>query len=276
MYKCPVCNKGLKKEGKTFVCEQRHSYDISKEGYVNLLLANQKNSKDPGDSKEMIQNRTNFLEQGFYDPLAKKLNETIAEAVSKIPGANILDLGCGEGFYTQKLEQYLTKNKNEFQLWGVDISKSAIQKAAKRDPHIYFCIGSNFQLPYCNRSFDLIFSIFAPLDPQEIARILKPNGKIIVVRPGPTHLQELAELIYEKAELQGNSSNLSENLNMPELKTMNITDKIHLKNQENIQNLIGMTPYFFRLSEEKKLRIKEKKELITTIDFQLSIFQKSS
>jgi len=275
IYQCPVCGQVLAKAENCFRCAANHSYDISKEGYVNLLLANQKRTKEPGDNKEMIENRKYFLEQGYYDPLSDKLNETISECIDESPApVNILDLGCGEGFYSERLQKFLKKHGDEAQLWGIDISKAAIQKAAKRDLHIQFCIGSNFQLPYLNESLDIIFSIFSPFDSKEVTRVLKPGRKMIIVRPGTNHLKELASLIYEKFEHQGNSSNLSEKLEVKPIKTFEVKYQIHLKNQRDIESLIGMTPYFWSLNEEKKLQISKMQEFKTTVDFQISIFQK--
>ncbi len=224
----------------------------------------------------MIKNREYFLEQGYYDKLSDKLNEIISGCIDKSRTLNkntadILDLGCGEGFYSAKLQ---TKLKDRINLYGIDISKAAIQKAAKKNPDIQFCIGSNFKLPYLNESLDLIFSIFAPFDVQELLRVLKPGGKIIVVRPGANHLKELASLLYEKFELQGNTSNLAENLKMEPQQTFEVKYEIHLKNTRDIESLIGMTPYFWSLNEEKKLLLAQQKEFITTLDFRLLLFQK--
>lgn len=279
IYQCPVCGqklaKALSKSENAFRCGANHSYDISKEGYVNLLLANQKRTKEPGDSKEMIAHRKFFLELGYYDDLSDWLNKTVSELIKKYPApANILDVGCGEGYYAARLQEFTKKSNQSAQLWAIDISKPAIQKAAKRDPDIQWSIGSSFQLPYLTESLDIIFSIFSPFDPKEISRVLKPKGKLIVIRPGKNHLKELASLIYDKFELQGNPAGIEEYPGLQRLKTFELTYQIHLKNKKEIESLIGMTPYFWSLNQEKKSQISEKQELKTTVDFQISIFQK--
>jgi len=283
IYKCPVCGKKLTKTDNIFSCDQKHSYDISNQGYVNLLLANQKNTREPGDNKAMIESRKYFLKQGYYDLLSDKLNELILGCIDESPSMgdnNILDLGCGEGFYSAKLQERLqaflktSKPGNRIQLWGIDISKAAILQAAKKDPEIQFCIASNFQLPYMNESLDIIFSIFSPFDSKELLRVLKPGGKIIVVRPGTNHLKELASFIYEKFELQGNTSNLAKNPTLQPIQTFELNYQIHLKNKQDIESLIGMTPYFWSLTEEKKLLLAQQQTLTATADFHLSLFQK--
>lgn len=280
IYKCPVCGQKLMKEGKVLSCEKKHSYDIASQGYVNLILANQKRSKDPGDNKAMVECRAQFLNQGYYDRLSDRVNDIVFRfmkgSTDRRGGFNVLDVGCGEGYYTERLRRFLEKSGSEsrFQCFGVDVSKSAIQRAAKRDPEIQFCVGNSYQLPYLNASVNAIVSIFSPFDSNELMRVLRPEGKIIVVRPGPNHLKELAALLYDKVELQGNPSTLSANLNRQPLETSEVKFQMHLKTQQDIASLVGMTPYFWSLGEEKKAALAEKQELKVTADFQVSVFQK--
>ena len=107
IHQCPVCKEALEKVDKGLACSQKHCYDFSSHGYVNLLLANQKRTRDPGDSKFMIAHRNYFLEQGYYDGLSKEINKIIAKHIrdSKSDTSNILDAGCGEGFYLSRLKR---------------------------------------------------------------------------------------------------------------------------------------------------------------------------
>lgn len=282
IYLCPVCKQQLEQVNKSFICSQKHTYDISREGYVNFLLANQKKTKDPGDSKLMVDGRQFFLDQGYYDPLSAEINKIILPLVkkSKSKNFNILDVGCGTGFYSGKLDQQ-AKSASKLraplvQLWGIDISKPAIQKAAKKYPGIQFSIGSNFHLPYLNESLDLIFSIFSPFDSQELFRVLKPGGKILLIRPAHNHLKELATLIYDRFQLQGNPLDLSESLGLSLLEKYQLGFEIHLKNNEDIMNLVSMTPYHWHLNEEKKALLAKTREFTTGVDFQISLYQKMS
>lgn len=279
IYQCPVCGLELKKTEGSFACAQKHSYDISKRGYVNLLLANQKRTKDPGDSKTMIENRKYFLEQGYFDSLSDKVNEKVSDIRDQVMSAknnqeiNVLDLGCGEGYYAARLRKRL----DGIRLWGIDISKAAIHTAAKRDPVIQWCVGSNFQLPYLNGSLHGIFSIFSPFDPGEITRVLSPGGTLIVVRAGTEHLKELASLIYDTFEPQGKGTppDFFAYPDMNHVQATEVRYQMHIKNSRDIESLIGMTPYVWSLKEEKKMVLSQKQDLTVTADFQMSIFQKT-
>jgi 23S rRNA (guanine745-N1)-methyltransferase len=274
IYQCPVCLGKLEQAGQSFICIENHTFDIAREGYVNLLLANQKSSKNPGDNAVMAESRKRFLEQGYYDQLSDEINKLVRAEMtaSNLVEPNILDLGCGIGFYVGRLREAVS----EARLWGIDISKPVIQKAAKRYPRVNFAIGSDFHLPYLDSSVDLIFSIFSPFDNNELLRVLKPGGKLLLVRPGPGHLKELATLIYGKFELQGSDFNFPEDGKMVLLDKYQLTDKILIKNNEDLINLVSMTPYFWRLTEENKTLLAKTEQLETSVDFQISIFQRVS
>ncbi len=279
IYKCPVCDQRLELTDKSFVCDKLHTYDISKEGYVNLLLANQKNSKNPGDDKLMAESRQSFLDKGYYDSLADEINKTIMSLVAegeRHSCLNILDVGCGVGFYSGRLKEALKDKGGEdnVKLWGIDISKPVIQKAAKRYGGIRFCIGSSFNLPFLDESADIVFSVFSPFDSKEIFRVLKPGGKMLIVRPGAGHLKELGMLIYDSFELQGNPPDISAFPDVSLVEERRVKYEIHLKNNADVMNLVDMTPYRWHLSEEKKTLLTATGELTTCADFQLSLFKK--
>ena len=285
IYQCPVCRFKLDLVEKSLVCPERHTYDISREGYVNLLLANQKNSKDPGDSKLMAECRQNFLDKGFYNSLSEEINKVIGGFIAKVgsgawpegePRLNILDVGCGVGFYSGKMLEYLGQKSldDRVNFWGIDISKSVVQKAAKRYTEMQFAIGSSFHLPYLTGSLDIIFSIFSPFEAQEIFRVLKPGGIIMVVRPGANHLKELGELIYGKFQLQGNQLDLSESLDVKLIKKYQLNFDINLETNEDLMSLVNMTPYCWHLNDENKATLAKTKKLTTGADFQISLFQR--
>jgi 23S rRNA (guanine745-N1)-methyltransferase len=273
IYKCPVCQEKLELLEKSFVCKRNHSFDIAREGYVNLLPANQKNSKDPGDSKEMAESRKLFLEKGFYNELSDTINAILLKLIKKQDGEpiNVLDVGCGVGFYGGRLIEKLNNPEDKVTLWGIDISKPAVQKAAKKYSGVQWAIGSSFHLPYLDHSIDIIFSIFAPFDAREILRVLKPGGKLLVVRPGPKHLKELAELIYDKFQLQGNSDEWLKELNFAKVEKSEVSFEMALENSQDVMNLINMTPYGWHLNNEKKALLAGISTLKVAADFSITL-----
>ncbi len=95
-YSCPLCHAPLSRSDNHYSCPQRHQFDLAKEGYVNLLPVQFKRSRDPGDSAEMMQARRAFLDAGHYQPL----RDAIAERLRHYAPTDLLDIGCGEGYYT--------------------------------------------------------------------------------------------------------------------------------------------------------------------------------
>src|SRR5690606_39275610 len=124
---CPVCREALALEGKTWRCKSNnHSYDIAKQGYVNLHVVQHKHSKNPGDTPESVQARRSFLSAGFYAPL----QQAVVAKIRELRIENLLDIGCGEGYYTNAMEA------EAIQVVGVDIAKTAVQVAAKLNQNV--------------------------------------------------------------------------------------------------------------------------------------------
>ena len=155
---CPICKKKLEKNEKTYKCINNHSFDISKQGYINLML----NSKNSGDNKEMINSRHDFLNKGYFEPLSKE----ICQVINSLNVNNILDVGCGEGYYDRAI-----LNQKLYNIVGIDISKEACLKAAKLSKDILYIVSSSNNLPFDNNEFDLILNIFAPHDEEEFTRV---------------------------------------------------------------------------------------------------------
>jgi 23S rRNA (guanine745-N1)-methyltransferase len=136
MWSCPTCANPLELESKQWHCSNRHSFDVAKEGYVNLLLANQKHSTDPGDNRLMINARRAFLQQDYYLPLALHIAALLAKSVEsnsvKPDKLRLHDAGCGEGYYLDRVVDSLAHQEIDVAGTGNDISKTAIAKASKK------------------------------------------------------------------------------------------------------------------------------------------------
>jgi len=277
LYRCPVCHLSLKKGERSYFCSNKHSFDIARKGYVNLLLVNQKGSKEPGDTKEMVLSRRNFLAKGYYGPLAKKLGEIITQLTSTDKDDRIafLDAGCGEGYFTCYLKDYLLSQNlaKEFIFWGIDISKPAVTYAASRDKEINFAVASNYNLPILSNSIDYIFWTFAPGDEKEFHRVLKNGGKLLMIIPGTKHLFGLKALVYEEAREHHPKDQVPAGFKI--IDSVRVTYKIHLKESEDIMNLLAMTPYYWHISPAGKKKAEETQELLTEVDFLVMIYEKS-
>ncbi|WP_372858792.1 23S rRNA (guanine(745)-N(1))-methyltransferase [Pseudoalteromonas sp.] len=262
-YHCPICKQPLALNDKTLRCDNNHSFDFAKEGYVNLLPVQNKNSKQPGDSLEMVQARRSFLEQGYYG----FLQTALANIVKPLNAEIVIDLGCGEGFYTHAIA-----NSSQANVYGVDISKSAVKYAAKRYKQCHFSVASISQAPFDDQLADVLVSVFAPLFDSELARLIKNNGRLIVASPGPTHLKELKDYIYsnvnehtEIAALAG-FENTSQQL---------ITEQVSLRFND-VKNLIMMTPFAWKFRPEHWQALEQKQQHSVTLSFYVTQFTKTA
>lgn len=275
---CPVCKENLIKDvsNKTYKCNNNHSYDIAKEGYVNLLISNQKRSKNPGDSKEMVLSRIDFLSRGYYKKLSDRINEKIVQYLPKksTNEFNILDLGCGEGYYLINLKNYMDSKKMKAKYYGMDVSKDAVRYAGKSNKECIFAVGNNFNIPAQDKSVDCILSVFSPIDIDECNRVLKDDGVFVRILPRTDHLIELRNIIYSEVHLNEKVYTASSEEN-DYVEEENVTFKIEL-NKEEILSLLKMTPHYWKSTPENKEKLENYESLNITIDMRIGIFQKKN
>jgi 23S rRNA (guanine745-N1)-methyltransferase len=263
---CPVCAHPLILGNGSFSCASGHLFDLAREGYVNLLLANQKHSANPGDDRMMSRCRRQFLEQGYYDALADLVGSCCRSYLTANPAESVqlLDIGCGEGYYTQHIYTCLTDTTTGTMLAGIDISKEAIRMAARRYPDLPFAVASNSRLPVADGSIDIIYAIFAPSYVPEIVRALKPGGIFLNVRPESRHLFALRQLVYDDAHPHQSRAVLLDGLSHQQETRLSYPITVR---QEDISNLLAMTPYYWQASREKQQQIADLAELVTEVDF---------
>ncbi len=236
---CPICGKNLQQDETNWHCENRHSFDVARQGYVNLLTVQQKHSLNPGDTREMVVARRDFLDGGYYLPIAEKLQELLARFAPQ--AKSVLDVGCGEGYY-------LSRVKAESR-WGIDISKEAVRYAAVRDRSARFLTATASHLPFESGSFDALLSMFALTVEEEFARVLKEKGIFIQVLAGEHHLPGLKSIIYPR--LLEKSKNLHPWLQgFTLLHEETLSFDFHLDGPELVHDLLYMTPHVWRISKE--------------------------
>ncbi|MDP3488087.1 MAG: methyltransferase domain-containing protein [Bacillota bacterium] len=260
---CPVCQDPLYLLEKKWACGNLHSFDISRTGYVHLLLSHQKESRDPGDSAMMVEGRREFLNAGHYANLAATLAAVLSDFRSEI----ILDVGCGEGYFLH----YLRVRLPAATLIGVDISRTAINAAASREKSATFIVSSSFRLPILSDAVDCVLRIMAPSDDTEVTRVLKNNGQYITVTPGPDHLYGLKQLIY--ANTSKNTPKVSTPAGFELVRREKVYSILDLTGAE-IPSLLAMTPYYWSIDGATRAKVAHTTKLSTPIDFDVSVLQK--
>ena len=268
---CPLCHTGLRQVDAAFICTRGHSFDMAREGYVNLLL-----QKRTGDAKEMLRARRNFLERGFYAPLADTVNELVRTHLADLPELpNILDAGCGEGYYLDRLRNTLDPSQNGCYI-GIDISKEAIRMAAKRYRRSLFVVADVKQrLVLADHVFHAILNIFAPRNPTEFARVAVAGSILIVVIPGPEHLLQLRvalELLgIEEQKQQHVKEQFAAHFEL--VKSSAIAYAMRL-NREDIEQVVMMTPNYWHMTDEIRGAMQKMEEIETEAAFTVLVFQR--
>ena len=260
MYRCPVCKKELSKVLSSYVCENRHSYDLSKDGYVNLVVGKHKMQ---GDNKELVKARTRFLESGHYKHLRDAISKVFKEEDVKV----LVDLGCGEGYYSNHFE----KDVEEF--YGFDLSKEAIRHASKKAMNGKYAVANIFDLPLFDECSDAVLSIFTPIPKEEIKRILKRGGIFIQVEPGEKHLYELKDILYDK--VIENTLQTHEDMGLECIESFRSDEMMYLQSSEEIMALLSMTPYVYKTSQSKINKLLEVDELNCLSSFYITIWRKN-
>ena len=257
---CPVCSTPFERQGSCLRCEKGHSFDVAKEGYVNLLRSS-KNGDFIGDDKFSARSRRDFLNKGYYAPLKDALCDIFAHRQG-----SLLDICCGEGYYTAALG--LNPNLT---VYGFDISREMVRLAAKRGNGIYF-VANMSAIPVLDGSMDACIHLFAPFNEVSFARVLKPGGRLYTVVPGRHHLWGLKQALYDTP--YGNDEMLPQTNQLRLVSTQKISAEIELACQEDIQAVFRMTPYYFHTSKSDQEKLNCLSSLKTPIEFVIGEFEK--
>jgi len=283
---CPVCSQRLKRTEKQFCCENNHQFDVAKQGYVNLLQPQHKKSKQPGDSQEMVEARFRFLNESYYEPLSDKLNQLIAkDCSSKLPDNNayhVVDAGSGEGYYTQRLYEHLNQSvipkpgipkPGIPKVIGFDISQRAVKASCRRSKSIQWMTATSSHIPVASHSQDAVLCLFSRIVPEEFSRILKKDGILYVASTGSSHLIELRNMLYQnvKQSAYNPNSTLSERFTpLDESLNANVRYKIEVNSRQAINDLLLMTPHYWRATESAKQAIQAMDTVSVTVDIRLT------
>lgn len=304
LFICPHCRLPLVQTEKVFACANNHSFDLAKQGYLNLLPVNAKNSREPGDDKAMVQARTRFLDLGYYQPVADHIATCLNSYIKATPVAEestltVLDIGCGEGYYTSSLKKNVSQSSitdgalssacseamqgrtqsetpiNSVEIYGFDISKAAVLASAKRDKSITWFVGSMNSLPLAAHQFDFQLSVFSPFSAKETYNMAKPGGYFLTLSAGPDHLLELKQELYDTLNPATESKHENELSDYWEpIARTKVRFNIELLSQDHIAALLGMTPHFWRATPASKETFLRNQRFSCTVDMESQLFRR--
>ena len=244
-FACPICQEDLTLVESSLKCNNRHSFDLAKFGYVNLALQIKQSANY---DKENFQNRQQILEAGFYQSILEAISDLLAS--SKTP-TTILDIGCGEGFYSRKLQE----NHPDKTFYAFDISKDSVQIAAKSEPNwaVNWFVGDLARLPIKDASMDILLDIFSPANYGEFRRVLSKDGILIKVIPTKNHLKEIRQKVQDQLTNKDYSNqdiknHFQEHFTILSSQTASLTKTI---TAEQLQALLSMTPLLFHIDQTK-------------------------
>lgn len=274
MFRCPICGSSMRvQQLASLVCEKLHSYDISRQGYVNLLSHRAKTKYD----KALFEARKMINSSGFFGPMIEGIsNRLIGMQSRKLPESGkplrLLDAGCGEGSHLSAIGRKLREQPIVPDVLGVgmDIAKEGVVMAAKTFPDPIWCVGDLSQSPFADQQFDYILNILSPSNYSEFRRLLTSDGMLVKVIPGSLYLQELRALFYKGTgkETYSNDGTMElfsrhfERIEFEELRYRVMLDS------EQVKQLIHMTPLSWSVSPEVIERMTDG-EMEVTADFTL-------
>ncbi|MGN0447119.1 MAG: putative RNA methyltransferase [Acutalibacteraceae bacterium] len=263
---CPVCGKKLYKENRSFFCENRHCFDMAKEGYVNLLTGKHKSGELIGDNKSMAQSRRQFLNKNYFSALSDTLI-SLAKKYAPEKDAVCCDICCGEGYYSDKLLGSFPCTMLCF-----DISREMVRLCAKRKNGSTCFVASSNKIPIENSSVDFAFHLFAPFFEDEFLRIIKDGGVLLTAVAGENHLFELKQALYESPYKNDEAPPETKKLKL--LDKVKVSKKIALNQKQDIDDLFKMTPYYYHTSDNDKSKLESLNQLKITTEFVIYIYKK--
>ena len=244
-FACPICQENLTLVESSLKCSNRHSFDLAKFGYVNLAPQIKQSANY---DKENFQNRQQILEAGFYQAILEGISDLLA---TKPSAKTVLDIGCGEGFYSRKLQE----NHSYKTFYAFDISKDSVQIAARSETNraVNWFVGDLARLPIKDASMDILLDIFSPANYGEFRRVLSQNGILIKVIPTENHLKEIRQMVQDQLTKKDYSNqdikeHFQEHFSIQSSQIASLTKPI---TAEQRQALLSMTPLLFHVDQSK-------------------------
>jgi len=273
---CPVCQEALWPVSSALRCAQGHGYDLAREGYVNLLVAQHRSSKDPGYSREMIAARRDFFDAGHYQAHADDLAAILVAQLSGEPAEVVLDAGCGEGYYLRRLRVALDAGAGDDPvLCGLDISKHGVRVAARRDRAGLYAVAGTHRIPVLTERVSVLLTHFSPVSPDDFARVLRPGGVLLVAGPGEGHLYSFKQLLYDTPTTHQPADQLAGDGRFALVSTTRIRHPLHLDRAQHVRELLAMTPFFWTLDAGGQARLGRVEQLDTETDVVVRAYRRT-
>lgn len=280
---CPHCKASMLREGGSLFCtgEKRHTYDIAKEGYVNLLPPGRAKNAHTGDGADMIRAREVFLAEGGYDRYSREAALIAADVLieaDEVSGCTLIDAGCGEGRHTVNMAKALADALPAMvTAAGFDASKFGVKAAAKRyvkgtvpeGVTPFFAAANIFSLPVRDGCADVFASLFAPLPEDEARRTLRRGGVLLICAAGAAHLSEMRQVLYETPIPSGGGAAVPEGFTTVREKI--IEYPLELKTSEEIMALFTMTPFYHNAPAEGRAKLEALSSMTVTVQVKCTV-----
>ena len=272
---CPVCRASFDIEGRSAVCSNRHTFDLARSGYLNLLPSRRKLPETVGDTQEMLVARKRFLGGGYFDPLVRAVKDIVREleTITRSETGHVVEVGSGTGHYLAALKDELGGERCYF---GVDISKAAARIGAGLHKDMMFLVADvRAAIPLKSEGASVVLNVFAPRNAQEFARVLRPDGHAIVVIPAPDHLGELVSR-FGLLQVHGDKE---------EILLKDFEGSLHLTHRatvryemslpaQAVRDAVSMGPSARHLSEDTRLALDATPDLACTASFVVLVFRR--
>lgn len=275
-FACPVCGLDLGVASGTARCGNAHAYDVAREGYVNLLLAQHRRSRDPGYSREMLAARRLVFDTGLYRPLADELGALVlGHLAAGPPGAGpvVLDAGCGEGYYLRRLRSAAPTGVVRA---GLDISKHGVRMAARLDPGGRYAVAGTHRMPVGDGTVAVLLTHFSPVSPDDFRRVVAPGGTVLVGGPGPDHLGAIKALLYDHPVPSAPTPALDGIDGFEPAGTHRLTHPLHVVGATTVAALLAMTPWAWSADAPRREVVAALDGLDTVLDVVVRAYRRAS
>ncbi len=276
LLQCPLCGSKGAVVGNSWICENKHCYDISKKGYINFIPNYKQDNKY---DKALFEARKTVFAAGFYEDIAAEIESIIfeyadntkyydaGEGKNNFCGFSLLDLGCGEGYYAKELANSKVLGENPSVL-AMDIVRDALVLAAQESSPANWLVGDLMKIPVADKSIKCLLNILTPANYDEFNRILAEDGIVIKVVPSSDYLQEIRKAIFkDKAKEKYSNADVVEHFaeNMELLEHRKIYYKLPV-DEECWESFLAMTPMTFNL-DVAQMDLPSPKEITINMDF---------